>query len=78
MAAPPEPWRTAKELAQREHVSLRTIYRWSTVGIVERSRHGTARRVRYRIRSPEEYRVLKAIREGRTETNKWGELVVVD
>jgi hypothetical protein len=74
----PEPWQTVKELARLERVSPRTIFRWAKLGIVERGRHGTAHRVRYRIRPPAEYRMVKAIREGRYRTDAYGELLIDD
>jgi predicted site-specific integrase-resolvase len=72
-----EPWLTAKELARRERVSVPTIRRWVRRGIVEKERYGAAR-LRYRLRSPEAYRLAEAYRTGKIRRNDFGEVLIDD
>jgi DNA-binding transcriptional MerR regulator len=72
-----EPWLTGKQLAERERVHPQTVRRWARRGLVERQRYG-ASRVRYRLRSPQEYRQAEAVRTGRVRRNEYGEVLIDD
>jgi DNA-binding transcriptional MerR regulator len=73
----PELWLTAKQLGELEGVHPQTVRRWARRGLVERQRYG-ASRVRYRLRSPQEYRQAEAVRMGRVRRNEYGEVLIDD
>jgi hypothetical protein len=51
--APERPWLKVRELAEREGISTKTLWRWVSAGVVDVSRLGPRTGVRVRLRRPE-------------------------